>query len=50
MTVKLLGVDRLRLHFDYRSESNPVFFLLFVQNVVYFFIIFFMKLSHIQIF
>ncbi len=46
MTVKLLGVDRL----DYHSESNPVFFLLFVQNVVYFFILFFMKLSHIQVF
>ncbi len=45
MTVKLLGVDRLRLRFDYHSESNPGFFLLFVQNVVYFFILFFMKLS-----
>ncbi len=40
MTVKLWGVDRLCLRFDYHSESNPGFFLLFVQNVVYFFLYF----------
>ncbi len=38
MTVKLCGVDRLYLRFDYHSESNSVFFQLFFQNVVYFFI------------
>ncbi len=38
MTVELWGVDRLHPCFYYHSESNSVFFQLFVQNVVYFFI------------
>ncbi len=50
MTVKLWGVDRLHLRFDYHSEFNSVFFQLFVQNVVYFLFLFFMKLTHIQVF
>ncbi len=48
MIDKLLGVDRLHLHFDYHSESNSVFYQLFVQNEIYFF--FLMKLTHIQVF
>ncbi len=38
MTVKLWGVDRLHLCFDYHSESNSLSFSAFCQNVVYFFI------------
>ncbi len=50
MTVKLWGVDRLHLHFDYHSESIHSLFQLFVQNFVYFFIFLLMKLTHIQVF
>ncbi len=50
LTIKLRGVDWLDLHFDYHSESNSVFCQLFVQNVVYFLIFLFMKLTHIQVF
>ncbi len=41
MTVKLWGVDRLHLRFDYHSESYSY------QLVVYFL---FMKHTHIQVF
>ncbi len=50
MTVKLWGVDRLHLRFDYHSESIHSLFQLFVQNFVYFFIFLLMKLTHIQVF
>ncbi len=43
MTVKLWGVDRLHLRFDYHSESYS--YQLFVQ-----FISLFIKLTHIQVF
>ncbi len=48
MTVKLWGVDRL----SQIDILNPIhsLFLLFVQNIVYFFIFLFMKLTHIQVF
>ncbi len=49
MTVKLWGVDRLHLHFDYLSESNSysLFSFLFKMLFLYFL---FMKLTHIQVF
>ncbi len=46
MTVKLWGVDRLHLPFDYHSESILSAFSL---KCFYFLIILFMKLSHIQV-
>ncbi len=46
MTVKLWGVDRLHLHFDYHSEYNSVFFQLFFFKMYLFLYFLFMKHPH----
>ncbi len=50
MTVKLWGVDRLHLSFDYHSESNSVCFSAFCSKSCLFLNFLFMKLIHIQVF
>ncbi len=47
MTVKLWGVDRLHLRFDYHSESNSYSFFCFLFKMLFFF---FLRLTHIQVF
>ncbi len=50
MTVKLWGVDRLHLRFDYHSESNSYSFFSFLFKMLYISLFLFMKLTHIQVF
>ncbi len=49
MTVKLWGVDRLHLCFDYHSESNSLSFFSFLFKML-FISLFLMKLTHFQVF
>ncbi len=50
MTVKLWRVDRLiYVLIIILNPIHSLFFQLFVQNVVYFFIFLFVKLTHIEV-
>ncbi len=49
MTVKLWGVDRLHLRFDYHSESNSYSFFSFLFKML-FISLFFIYETYIQVF